>query len=146
MKFDEFQHNSHKPQHLCRTTKIHALVNEHFQIIGVDLTGGEVHDGKVAIRLLSKITLEGKKVLADKAFCSEEIREYIYQEKAAACIPDKSNTVNIHDFDKELYKARNIIERFFQRIKTFRHIATRYDKLSDCFLNFVFLASFLIQI
>ena len=84
--------------------------------------------------------------MADKAFCAEEIREYISQEKAAACIPDKSNAVNIHDFDKELYKARNIIERFFQRIKTFRHIATRYDKLSDCFLNFVFLTSVMIQI
>ena len=129
-----------------KTTKIHALVNEHFQLIGVDLTGGEIHDSKVAIKLLSKITLEGKKVLADKAFCSDEIREYIDAQNAAACIPDKSNAVNVHDFDKELYKARNIVERFFQRIKTFRHIATRYDKLSDCFLNFVFLAAVMIQI
>ena len=129
-----------------KTTKIHALVNEHFQLIGVDLTGGNVHDSEVAIKLLSKVALAGKKVLADKAFCSEDIRKYISQEKAAACIPDKSNAVHRHDFDKELYKARNIIERFFQRIKTFRHIATRYDKLSDCFLNFVFLAAVMIQI
>ena len=129
-----------------KTTKIHALVNEHFQLIGADLTGGEVHDCKVAIKLLSKIALEGKKILADKAFTSEEIREYISQEKAVACIPDKSNAVVTHHFDAELYKARNIIERFFQRIKNFRHIATRYDKLSHCFLNFVFLAAVMIQI
>ena len=129
-----------------KTTKIHALVNEHFQFISVDLTGGNVHDSEIAIKLLSKITLVGKKVLADKAFCSEEIREYIDSQNAVACIPDKSNAVKIHDFDNELYKARNIIERFFQRIKSFRHIATRYDKLSDCFLNFVFLASVMIQI
>ena len=51
-----------------------------------------------------------------------------------------------HDFDKDLYKARNIIERFFQRIKNFRHIATRYDKLSICFQNFVTLATIKIQI
>lgn len=129
-----------------KTTKIHALVNEHVQLIGIELTGGKIHDSKVAIRLLSKITLEGKKVLADKAFCSEEIRKYIDYQNATACIPDKSNVVNIHDFDKQLYKAHHIIERFFQRIKTFRHIATRYDKLSHCFLNFVFLASVMIQI
>ena len=46
-----------------------------------------------------------------------------------------------HDFDKDLYKSRNIIENFFQRIKTFRHIATSYDKLSICFQNFVTLAA-----
>ena len=129
-----------------KTTKIHALVNEHFQLIGVDLTGGNIHDSEVAIKLLSKVALAGKKVLADKAFYSEEIRKYISQEKAAACIPDMSNAAHRHDFDKELYKARNIIERFFQRIKTFRHIATRYDKLSYCFLNFIFLAAVIIQI
>lgn len=117
-----------------------------FSLSEPSLTGGEVHDSKLAIRLLSKITLEGKKILADKAFCADEIREYISQENAIACIPDKSNAVVTHDFDAELYKARNIIERFFQRIKTFRHIATRYDKLSDCFLNFVFLAAVMIQI
>ena len=59
---------------------------------------------------------------------------------------DKINAVIIHDFDKELYKARNIIERFFNRIKNFRHIATRYDKLSICFLNFVLLAAVMIKI
>ena len=100
----------------------------------------------MAIKLLSKVTLVGKKVLADKAFCSEEIRNFISQEKAVACIPDKSNAVVTHEFDEELYKARNIIERFFQRIKNFRHIARRYDKLSDCFLNFILLAAVMIQI
>lgn len=129
-----------------KTTKIHALVNEHFQLIGVELSGGNIHDSEVAIKLLSKIYLEDKKVLADKAFCSEQIRDYIAQQNALACIPDKSNAVNLHDFDKELYKARNIIERFFQRLKNFRHIATRYDKLSDCFLNFVVFAAVMIQI
>ena len=52
----------------------------------------------------------------------------------------------MNDFDKELYKSRNIIERFFQRIKNYRHVTTRYDKLSVCFLNFVFLAAVMIQI
>ena len=107
-----------------KTTKIHALVNEHFRLISVDLTGGNIHDSEVAIKLLSKVALKGKKILADTAFCSEEIRKYISHEKAAACIPDKSNAVNIHDFDKELYRARNIVERFisaYQKFQTHGH-------------------------
>lgn len=114
-----------------KTTKIHALVNEHFQLVGISL---------------SKVTLEGKKILADKGYCSEEIRNFISQEKAEVCIPDKSNAIVIHNLDKELYKSRNIIERFFQRIKNYRHVATRYDKLSNCFLNFIILAAVMIQI
>ena len=129
-----------------KTTKIHALVNENFQLISLLLSGGQIHDSEVAVDLLSKITLEGKKVLADKAFCSELIRDYISQQNALACIPDKLNATHLHDFDPELYKARNIIERFFQRIKNFRHISTRYDKLSVCFLNFVILAAVMIQL
>ena len=48
---------------------------------------------------------------------------------AGFCVPDKSNAVIKHDFDAELYKQRNIVERFFQRIKEFRHISSRFDKL-----------------
>lgn len=129
-----------------KTTKIHALVNEHFQLIKVILTGGEIHDSEVALDLLEGIDINGKSILADRAFISEKIRHYIEKNNATACIPDKSNSVVIHDFDKELYKSRNIVERFFQRIKKFRHIATRYDKLAICFLNFVLLAAIMIQI
>ena len=129
-----------------KTTKIHALVNEHFQLVGISLSGGNVHDSEMAIKVLSKVTLEGKKILADKGYCSEEIRNFISQEKAEVCIADKSNAVVIHNFDKEFYKSRNIIERYFQRIKNYRHVATRYDKLSNCFLNFIILAAVMIQI
>ena len=110
------------------------------------LTGGDVHDSECAIDLLSDVEIEGKAVLADKAFSAEYIRSFIAAHNATACIPDKSNAVVRHDFDKELYKRRNIIERFFQRIKKYRHIATRYDKLAICFLNFVILAAVMIQI
>ena len=66
----------------------------------------------MGIKFFSKVTLAVKKVLADKAFSSDEIRNFISQEKAEACIPDKSNAVVVYDFDKELYKSRNIVERF----------------------------------
>ena len=124
-------------------TKIHALVNEYFQLIGVVLTGGQIHDSECAITLLSKVNLVDKTVLADKAFNSEKIRAFIQEQRATVCVPDKSNAVVKHDFDAELYKQRNIVERFFQRIKEFRHISSRFDKLDICFLNFIFLAAFI---
>ena len=80
-------------------------------------------------------------MLADRAFSSEKIRYYIEKEGGKVCIPDKSNYKVQHDFDKEMYKKRSIVGRFFQRIKNFRHISTRYDKLAECFLprlSFIF--------
>ena len=129
-----------------KNTKIHALVTENFQLIGLLLSGGHIHDSECAIELLSKVNLEGKTVLGDKAFSSSHIRDFIQAQKATVCIPDKVNSVIRHPFDRELYKARNIVERFFLRIKNHRHIATRYDKLLSCFENFIFLAAVLIQI
>ena len=129
-----------------KTTKIHALVTENFQLIGLLLTGGQVHDSECARELLSKVNLEGKTVLGDKAFCSARIREFIREQGGTVCIPDKTNSRTLHEFDRELYKARNVVERFFLRIKTRRHIATRYDKLAVCFLNFVIISALLIQL
>ena len=129
-----------------KNTKIHALVNENFQLIGLLLSGGHIHDSECAIALLSKVNIGGKTVLADKAFGSTSIRDFIHAKDASVCIPDKANAFTKHIFDSELYKTRNIVERFFLRIKNRRRVATRYDKLSLCFLNFVLLASIMLQI
>ena len=127
-----------------KTTKIHALVTENFQLIGLLLTGGQIHDSECAVELLRKVNLEGKTVLGDKAFSSAQIRDFIQSQKAQVCIPDKVNSLLKHDFDHELYKARNVVERFFLRIKNHRHIATRYDKLAKRFLTFIHFACILI--
>ena len=128
-----------------KNTKIHVLINEQMQLLKVTLTGGEVHDSEKAIELFAGIKLTGKKVLADKAFGSKYIRDYLARHGASVCIPDKVNSKIKHEFDSELYKKRNLVERFFQRIKNYRHIATRYDKLALCFLNFIFLAATVIH-
>ncbi|MBR0287490.1 MAG: transposase [Selenomonadaceae bacterium] len=107
-----------------KTTKIHALVTENFQLLGLLLTGGNIHDSECATSLLSKVNLDGKTVLGDKAFCSARIRDFIQAQGGRVCIPDKINSRALHDFDKELYKARNVVERFFLRIKTRRHIGS----------------------
>ena len=129
-----------------KNTKIHALVTENFQLIGLLLSGGHIHDSQCAIELLRKVNLEGKIVLADKAYSCDKIRDYIKEQGAVVCIPDKSNFKVEHPFDADRYKHRNVVERFFLRIKNHRHIATRYDKLLICFENFVLLSSILIQI
>ena len=82
--------------------------------------------------------ITGKKILADRAYSGQSIRDYIEKHSATVCIPDKANFRIKHDFDADLYKGRNIVERF---VKNYRHIATRYDKLAVCFLNFVLLAA-----
>ena len=124
-----------------KNTKIHVLINERMQVLNVVLTGGQMHDSEPVLELLGNFNLVGKKILADKAYSNESIRLFLAEHGAIACIPDKANFKIKHDFDAELYKRRNLVERFFQRIKNFRHIAFRFDKLANCFLNFVLLAS-----
>lgn len=128
------------------TKIIHVLLNERMQVLNVVLSAGHVHDSELAIELLKDVELKGKKVLADKAYSCETICSYLYRQGAFACIPDKANFKVKHDFDFDLYKQRNIIERFFQRIKNYRHVAFRFDKLAVCFLNFVLLASVIIHL
>ena len=128
-----------------KNTKVHVLINERMQLLNVVLTGGQVHDSEEVTALLKGIKLTGKKILADKAYSCEQLRVFLAERGAVACIPDKANFRIKHDFDSELYKQRNIVERFFQRIKNYRHVATRYEKLAVCFENFVLLAASVIH-
>ena len=106
------------------------------------LTGGEVHDSVCANDLL-----DGKNavfVLADKAYDSDKILEKIAEIGAEAVIPPKSNRIIQREYDKNYYKERNLVERFFCRLKQFRGIATRYCKRGEYFLEAVKLASCII--
>ena len=99
--------------------------------MNVVLTGGQIHDSEPALSLFADVDITGKKILADRAYSGQSIRDYLEKHSATVCIPDKANFRIKHEFDAELYKGRNIVERFFQRIKNYRHIATRYDKLGS---------------
>ena len=91
--------------------------------------------------------LDGKTadfVLADKAYDSDKILDKIAQIEAVAVIPPKSNRREQRDYDKHYYKDRNLIERFFCRLKQFRGIATRYCKRGQYFLEAIKLASSII--
>ena len=80
-------------------------------------------------------------VLAGKAYDSDRIRELIHEQGATPNMPPKSNRKWKPCFSKRLYRERNLIERFFSKLKHFRRVATRYDKLADNFLAMVQLAS-----
>lgn len=128
-----------------KSTKIHFLVNENMEPVKFLLSSGNINDNQLALPLFHDLCLKGKKILADKAYSTLEIRQFLENHGAVICIPDKINFKVTHFFDKELYKKRNIIERFFCKLKNYRRIATRYDKLSTSFSAFVSLAIFLIS-
>ena len=128
-----------------KTTKIHVLIDENFQVINFLLSAGNVNDNLVAVPLLQGLDLKDKVVLADKAYSTAKIRDYLEKQGVKVCIPDKVNAKVKHEFDEELYKKRNVVERFFCRLKDYLRISIRLDKLSSSFSGFVSLAIFLLS-
>ena len=111
------------------TSKIHLAVDSHGLPIEFLITGGETHDSKAASELIALLPV-AEAVVADKGYDSESIREQIIETKARAVIPRKSNSViGNADMDWALYRYRHLVENAFARLKHFRALATRYDKL-----------------
>ena len=127
------------------TSKIHALVDAEGRPIDIVLTPGQRHDGKAAPDLLEALEQDAI-VLADKAYDSDAIRKRIEEKGAWANIPAKRNRKKSFSFSKWLYRYRNLVERFFNKLKQFRGIATRYDKNPENFLAAIKLASLRIWI
>jgi transposase len=124
------------------SSKIHCIVDGLGNPVDFILTGGEVHDSVCAEALL-----DGKSydfVIADKAYDSNKILDKIAKMEAIAVIPPKSNRTEQREYDTHYYKDRNLVERFFCRLKQFRGIATRYCKRARYFLEAVKLASSII--
>lgn len=103
------------------------------------LTGGQASDGAQAIALLTGV--ETGAVLADKGYESNDILAFIQSLGATAVIPPKSNRKEPWEYDRELYRERNLIERAFNKLKHWRRIATRYDRRSIYFLSALYLVS-----
>jgi transposase len=103
------------------------------------LSPGQDADSPWAIPALTDLAFS--KLLADKGYDSNEILEFLLTRGAEACIPSKSNRIEQRDYDKHLYKERNLVERFFNKIKQFRRLATRYEKHSLNFLGMLALVA-----
>jgi len=123
-----------------KTTKIHLAADACGLPIDFVITGGEVHDCKVAPEFLAQLPAADY-TIADKGYDKEELREMIKQKASIPVIPRKRNsTIGNDDMDWGLYKYRHLVENVFARIKHFRAIATRYDKLKRNYAAMVALA------
>ncbi len=123
-----------------RNTKIHAISDAKGRFLSIILTGGEAHDCTVAERLINR-TEVADEFLGDKAYDSAEIREQLADRGTKPVIPNRSNRKQPFRFNKERYKLRHRIENAICRLKDFRRIATRYDKLARNFLAAVCLVA-----
>jgi transposase len=122
------------------STKIHALVDALGNPLRFVLTPGQAHDLDGADALLPQMTADV--LIADKAFDADKrVREPLAAAGKAAVIPPMKHRRTPPDFDRELYKARHLIENFFCKLKQFRAIATRYDKIATNFLAAIHLAA-----
>ena len=122
------------------STKIHMAVDACGFPIAFEITGGEVHDCKVAPEFILKLPTADY-TIADRGYDSEELREIIRKKSSIPIIPRKRNsTIGNTDIDWGLYKYRHLVENVFARLKHFRSIATRYDKLKRNFVSMVALA------
>ena len=92
------------------------------------LTAGQVHDICQAEGLIAGLPFE--KVIADKAYDANPFRDAVTASGGAAVIPSTANRSQPIPYDKHIYKERNLIERFINKIKHYRRVATRYDKTS----------------
>lgn len=110
------------------------------------LSPGNDHDSTHAVELLSKVAITGCNILGDKAYGTERIRGFITEQGANYTIPPKANNPTPWKGDWWLYKERHLVECFFQKLKWFRRVATRYDKRDDSFLAFVYLAAIAILV
>ncbi|TCB70988.1 IS5 family transposase [Acinetobacter sp. ANC 4216] len=124
------------------SSKIHLAVDAHGNPIKFIVSDGTKHDVKIAPNLVDSLDLESTEILcADKGYDSEKLREKIIETDTKANIPRKSNTKSDNDhMDWHLYKIRHLVENAFCRLKHFRGIATRYDKLKQNYESSVALA------
>ncbi|MER6727434.1 MULTISPECIES: IS5 family transposase [Streptomyces] len=147
------------------TTKVHLAVDGRGLPLSIVLTPGNVNDATAFVEVLDKIRTPragtGRprttpdRVLGDKAYSSRAIRHLLRRRGIAATIPERRDQVANRRrrgrlggrppaFDKEIYRDRNVVERCFARLKQFRAIATRFDKLADRYRAGVVLASLIL--
>jgi transposase len=125
------------------STKIHAMVDALGNPTAFFLTPGQAHDLEGADALLPQ--MQANALLADKAFDADEgVIEPLLAARKKLVTPPRSNRKVQRTFDREMYKARHLMENFFCKLKQYRAIATRYDKTARNFLAAIHLAAAII--
>ncbi len=135
-------------------TKIHLATDRSCLPLNIMLSPGQAHESQFTQRLLDGIGVQRQNgsmkrrsnaVLADKAYSGHALRKALKNRAIKTVIPRKSNEKMASDgrsqFDRDAYRNRNVVERFFGRLKACRRIATRYDKTARNYLAMVKLGS-----
>ena len=124
------------------TTKIHAVVDALGQALKFSLTPGQRHDITQASYLIEGF--ENSNVIADKGYDSKNFIEQIEKQQCTPVIPPRSNRKDPREYDQHLYKERHLVECFFNKIKHFRRVFSRFDKKASSFMGFLAYASLLL--
>ncbi len=123
------------------SSKIHAKVDALGYPLQLELTGGHEHEASVAPRMFMDWC---EYLIADKGYDSNLIRGICAVNNITPVIPGRECRREPIEYDRHIYKERNVVERFFARIKQFRRIATRFDKTAIMYLGGVTLSSILL--
>jgi len=126
------------------TTKILAVVDALGNLVRFTLMPGQRHDSVGAEPILDGLDFDA--LLADKAFDTNALRINLDQRGAAAVIPPKANRKELIPCDLTMYGWRHLVENFFSKIKSFRRIATRYEKTDQSFSAMIYLAAAAIEL
>lgn len=127
------------------STKIHAVVDSYGYPVYLMVSEGQRNDITFAVPVLEQVKdMEGSQVLADRGYDSQELIGYIYGRGGEPTIPSRKGAKYERKCDWWLYKERHLVENLFLKLKGFRRIAARYDKLACTYLGFLCIASILI--
>ena len=124
--------SGHEPYKRGLNTKLHLAVDSHGMPLRAIITQGTTADCTQAIALIDGFTAEN--LLADKGYDTDAIIEQAKSQGMAPVIPSKKNRKVQRDYDRELYKARHLVENAFLHLKRWRGVATRYAKNTASFL------------
>jgi transposase len=126
------------------TTKIHSIVADENLPIVRRLSPGSAADDPEGQALMEEVPKEigkDKPLTMDKAYEGDACRAKVVECGMCPVVPPKSNRREPWEYDKELYKGRNVVERNFRNIKQFRRVYTRYDKLDETYNAFIAIAN-----
>jgi transposase len=126
-----------------RTSKIHALADDQGRPIAFALTPGNIADISRAIPLLDGVS-QPRHLIADKAYGADSFRNWLRRRRIKAVIPSNATRNTPHPLDRLAYRRRNVIERIFGKLKNWRRIATRHDRLARNYLAALALVSVVI--
>lgn len=124
------------------STKIHAAVDALGNPVRLLLTAGQASEYGQANALIEGFYADF--VLADKGYDSNDFIKKIEESGAVPVIPPRRNRNEAREYDKHLYKERNLVERLFQKLKQFRRVATRYERLGRNYLSMLHIVAALI--